>query len=115
MQDPPTNEWPVFPAKHAASKYVAVEAATGERPELGSEIVADVKNVFSRWPWYDEQETEYQVRYEFSNTIDGDTPFPVNCDNEDMQCYCIGQDQCTYSSLPFPDEMYEQLEEKSAS
>ncbi|WP_435182192.1 primase-associated protein [Halorussus sp. AFM4] len=81
------------------------------------EIVADLKDVFSRWPWYDEQETEYQVRYEFSNTIDGDTPLPMNCDNDDLQRYCIGQDQCPYSiwgSLPFPDEMYEQVDEESA-
>jgi hypothetical protein len=35
-------------------------------PEM---IVTDLKDVFSRWPWYDEQETEHQVRYEFSNTI----------------------------------------------
>jgi hypothetical protein len=76
------------------------------------EIVADLKDVFSRWPWYDEHETDYQVRYEFSNTIDGDTPLPMNCDNADMQRYCIGQDQCSYSiwgSLPFPDEMYGQV------
>jgi hypothetical protein len=81
------------------------------------EIVAGLKDVFSRWPWYDEQETEYQVRYEFSNTIDGDTPLPMNCDNDDLQRYCIGQDQCPYSiwgSLPFPDEMYEQVDEQSA-
>jgi len=77
-------------------------------------IVADLKNVFSRWPWYDEQVTDYQVRYEFSNTIGGDTPLPMNCDNDDLQRYCIGQDQCPYSiwgSLPFPDEMYDQLDE----
>ena len=81
------------------------------------EIVADLKGVFSRWPWYDEQETEYQVRYEFTNTIDGDTPLPMNCDNDDLQRYCIGQDQCPYSiwgSLPFPDEMYEQVDDEVA-
>jgi hypothetical protein len=34
-----------------------------------------------------------------------------------MQRYCIGQDQCPYSiwgSLPFSDEMYEQVDEQSA-
>uniref|UniRef100_UPI0005B1ED31 primase-associated protein n=1 Tax=Haloferax sp. ATB1 TaxID=1508454 RepID=UPI0005B1ED31 len=75
-------------------------------------IVTDLKDVFSRWPWYDEQVTDYQIRYEFSNTIGGDTPLPMNCDNDDMQRYCIGQEQCPYSiwgSLPFPDEMYDQL------
>ncbi|WP_136591300.1 primase-associated protein [Salinigranum halophilum] len=80
------------------------------------EIVTDLKDLFSRWPWYDEHETEYQVRYEFSNTIGGDTPLPMNCDNDDLQRYCIGQDQCPYSiwgSLPFPDEMYEQVDRGS--
>jgi len=83
-----------------------------------SEIVTDLKDVFSRWPWYDEQKTEYQVRYEFSNTIGGDTPLPMNCDNDDLQRYCIGQDQCPYSiwgSLPFPDEMYKQVDDQSAN
>jgi len=38
----------------------------------------------------------------------------MNCDNDDMQRYCIGQEQCPYSiwgSLPFPDKMYDQLDE----
>ena len=81
-------------------------------------IVADLKDVFSRWPWYDEQVTDYQIRYEFSNTIGGDTPLPMNCDNDDLQRYCIGQDQCPYSiwgSLPFPDEMYDQLDETEST
>jgi len=38
--EPPTEEWPVFPTDHAASKYSAVEDATGERPEPGSDIDA---------------------------------------------------------------------------
>jgi len=38
--EPPTGEWPVFPTGHVASKYSAVEAATGERPEPGSDIDA---------------------------------------------------------------------------
>ena len=76
-------------------------------------ILDDLKAVFERWPWYDEQITEYQVRYEFDNTIDEETPLPMNCDNEDIQRYCIGQDVCPYSiwgSLPFPDEMYQQVD-----
>jgi len=40
VQEPPTDEWPVFPTAHAASKYDAVEKATGERPEPGSDIDA---------------------------------------------------------------------------
>ena len=49
--------------------------------------------------------------------IDGDTPLPMSCDNDDLQRYGIGQEQCSYSIwgiLPFPDEMYEQVEEESA-
>ncbi|TYL36161.1 integrase [Natronococcus pandeyae] len=40
VQEPPIDEWPVFPTGHAASKYAAVEKATGERPEPGSDIDA---------------------------------------------------------------------------
>jgi integrase len=40
IQDPPTDDWPVFPTDHAASKYAAVERTTGERPEPGSDIDA---------------------------------------------------------------------------
>ncbi|PCR88617.1 tyrosine-type recombinase/integrase [Natrinema ejinorense] len=40
VQEPPTDEWPLFPTDHAASKYDAVETATGERPEPGSDIDA---------------------------------------------------------------------------
>jgi len=75
-------------------------------------VLDDLKAVFERWPWYDEQTTEYQVRYEFDNDIDGETPLPMNCDNESMQRYCIGQDVCPYSiwgSLPFPEKMYQQV------
>ncbi|OLZ39086.1 integrase [Natrinema saccharevitans] len=38
VQEPPTDEWPLFPTDHAPSKYDAVETATGERPETGSDI-----------------------------------------------------------------------------
>jgi hypothetical protein len=41
----------------------------------------------------------------------------MNCDNDNLQRYCIGQNQCPYSiwgSLPFSDEMYEQVQEESA-
>jgi integrase len=40
VQEPPTDKWPLFPTDHAASKYAAVEEATGERPEPGSDIDA---------------------------------------------------------------------------
>jgi hypothetical protein len=77
-------------------------------------LVADIKLVFSRWPWYDETTTDYQVRYELERSIDGETPLPMGCSNDDMQRYCIGQDRCPYSiygSLPFPDELYDRLDE----
>lgn len=80
------------------------------------EFISDMKELFSRWPWYDPAETEYQIRYELTNEIEGDPPLPMHCTNDDMQRYCIGCDQCPYSiygSLPFPDEMYEQLEEST--
>ena len=83
-----------------------------------AEFISDVKDLFSRWSWYDEETTEYQIRYELENEIDGEIPLPMNCSNDDMQRYCIGRDQCPYSiygSLPFPDEMYEQLDSHSKS
>lgn len=79
-------------------------------------IVEDIKTIFSRWPWYNEEITEYQVRYEYKQTIDGEAPLPMNCSNDDMQRYCIGQDVCPYSiygSLPFSEKMYEQLDRNS--
>ncbi|WP_114579253.1 primase-associated protein [Saliphagus sp. LR7] len=82
------------------------------------EITDEIKDVFSRWPWFDPEITEYQIKYEARRGDrgigpKGNIPLPMNCDNDDMQRYCIGQDQCPYSiygSLPFPDEMYDQLE-----
>ncbi|GAA0239941.1 primase-associated protein [Haladaptatus pallidirubidus] len=85
------------------------DASTGE-------FVNDMKEVFARWSWYDEETTEYQIQYELNNDIGGEIPLPMNCSNDDMQRYCIGCDQCPYSiygSLPFPDEMYDLLEERS--
>ncbi|WP_458210232.1 primase-associated protein, partial [Haladaptatus sp. NG-SE-30] len=82
------------------------------------EFISDVKDLFSRWPWYDDEVTGYQIRYELDNDIGGEIPLPMNCANDDMQRYCIGRDQCPYSiygSLPFPDEMYEQIDDQGAS
>ncbi|MFC7215987.1 primase-associated protein [Saliphagus sp. GCM10025334] len=79
-----------------------------------AEFISDVKNLFSRWTWYDDEVTEYQIRYELDNDIGGEIPLPMNCMNDDMQRYCIGRDQCPYSiygSLPFPDQMYEQIDD----
>ncbi|GAA0253412.1 primase-associated protein [Haladaptatus pallidirubidus] len=72
------------------------------------EFIKDMKDLFSRWAWYDEETTEYQIRYELENDIGGEIPLQMNCSNDDMQRYCIGRDQCPYSiygSLPFPNEM----------
>jgi hypothetical protein len=72
--------------------------------------------VFARWSWYDEETTEYQIWYKLNNDIGGEIPLTMNCSNDDIQRYCIGCDQCSYSiygSLPFPDEMYDLLEERS--
>ncbi|MFC4990336.1 primase-associated protein [Saliphagus infecundisoli] len=82
------------------------------------ETIDDLQNLFSRWPWHDPEITEYQIKYEARRGErgigpEGTTPLPMNCDNDDMQRYCIGQDQCPYSiygSLPFPDDMYDQLD-----
>ncbi|APX00182.1 integrase (plasmid) [Halobiforma lacisalsi AJ5] len=38
VHDPPTEDWPLFPTGHAASKYQAVEDAIGERPDSGTDI-----------------------------------------------------------------------------
>ena len=80
-------------SKNVTTDVVSVDEQAFEKHE-DAEVDEDG---FSRWPWYDEQVTYYQIRYEFSNTIGGDTPLPMNCGNDDMQRYCIGQDQCPYS------------------
>lgn len=83
-------------------------------PDL-DRVVEDVKDLFSRWPWYDADITEYQVKYEFlhGTTASGDEYLPLSCGNETMQRYCIGRDDCDYSiyqSIDFPDKMYAQLD-----
>ncbi len=40
IQEPPISEWPLFPTGHTASKYQAVEDATGDRPATGTDIDA---------------------------------------------------------------------------
>ncbi|RLM94331.1 primase-associated protein [Haloarcula sp. Atlit-7R] len=79
-------------------------------------VVDDIHDLFeSKWDWYDRETTDYQARYELRNgDINGNTPFPMHCDNPDMQSHCIGKHACPYSiygSLPFPQEMYDQLED----
>lgn len=86
-------------------------------------ILADIKELFSRWPWYDPRITEQQVRYELRpdaarRRLDGNEPLPMGCDNPDMQQYCIGKDECPYSiygSIPFAESLYETLEDSNES
>jgi hypothetical protein len=87
-----------------------------ELPEREREdaVVEDIHDLFEQmWDWYDPATTEYQARYEIrEGEIEGDIPLPMHCDNPDMERHCIGRELCPYSiygSLPFPDEMYDQL------
>jgi hypothetical protein len=82
-------------------------------PDL-ERVVEDVKELFSRWSWYDPEETDYQVRNEYYNGKNsaGEDYLPLSCGNDTMQRYCIGRDVCDYSiyqSIDFPDEMYDQI------
>lgn len=76
-------------------------------------LVQDIQDIFSQYPWYDPQTTTYQTRYELTNTISGETPLPMNCDNDTMQMFCIGQDACDYNiyqSVNFHADMYDELD-----
>ena len=51
-----------------------------------TELIEDLKDLLSRWPWYDEQTSDYQIRYELEKgEIDGRSPLPIGCNNDDMQ------------------------------
>jgi DNA primase large subunit len=72
--------------------------------------LTDLKAAFSEYPWYDEETTEYQVRYEMNRDFQ-----PVSCNNENEKFtqYCIGRENCDYSiyaSLPFKQEVYDSLD-----
>jgi hypothetical protein len=77
-------------------------------------FIEEMKEILQRYPWYDEQTSNYQIRYELDQTnTDGDPYLPLGCSNPDMERYCIGQEECPYSiygSLPFPDEIYDQID-----
>lgn len=89
----------------------------GYRPEDKGreEFVEEVKELLQRYPWYDEQTSDYQIRFELDRSNDDDDPYlPMNCTNPDMERYCIGREECPYSiygSLPFPNSMYEQIDD----
>jgi len=78
--------------------------------------VEDIKEFFSRYPWYKEDVTEYQVGYEKRQVMsDNEPPLPVGCnnDNKNFERLCIGRENCDYSiyqSLNFRPEVYERLE-----
>jgi len=83
-------------------------------------VVDDIHDLFeSKWDWYDEETTDYQARYELRHgEIDGEAPLPMNCDNHDMQRHCIGKSFCPYNiyqSLPFPESMYDQLDDSDST
>jgi hypothetical protein len=88
----------------------------GYRPdEMGRDaFVQEMKNLLSKYPWYDEATSDYQIRYELDRRNESGDPYlPMGCSNPDMERYCIGREACPYSiygSLPFPDEMYAQID-----
>jgi hypothetical protein len=86
--------------------------------ELDADLgVADIKEWFSQYPWYKEDTTDYQVRYEKKQRMeDDDPPLPVGCnnDNRKFERICIGREHCDYSiyqSLNFKPEVYDRLGE----
>jgi len=83
-------------------------------------VVEDIHELFeSKWDWYDRETTDYQARYELRHgEINGNAPLPMHCDNHDMQRHCIGKSFCPYDiyqSLPFPEAMFDQLEDTNDS
>lgn len=77
--------------------------------------IDDMVGFYSRYPWFDEDTTRYQLNYEQAQTIDGETPMPISCnnDNTNFGTFCIGKENCDYSiyqSLPMRDEIYDRLE-----
>jgi hypothetical protein len=77
-------------------------------------VVEDLKELFSRYDWYDEGITEEQVRYEYlKGEREGKRFLPMSCNNDDMRKRCIGRNECQssiYRSLPFVDPMYDKLD-----
>ena len=72
--------------------------------------LADIKAAFSEYPWYDEDTTDYQVRYEMNQDAQ-----PVSCTNENEKFtqFCIGRENCDYSiyaSLPLKQSVYDTLD-----
>jgi len=75
----------------------------------------ELVSFYSRYPWFDEATTRYQLRYERDR---GEDILPIGCDNDNRNfaTFCIGKENCEYSiysSLPFSDDVYDRLDERS--
>ncbi|MFC7141836.1 primase-associated protein [Halosimplex aquaticum] len=84
--------------------------------------VDDVVDYFRQYPWFDEETSRYQARYEKRRTISGtnEKPLPVGChnDNQNFSQFCIGLENCDYSiyrSLPFKDAVYDRIPDNDRS
>ena len=75
--------------------------------------VEEIVDWFRKYPWFDEEITRYQARYEKNQTNENDDPYlPGNCysDNEKFTQFCIGIGNCEYEiheSLPLKEEVLE--------
>lgn len=75
----------------------------------------DLVSFYSRYPWFSEEITRYQLNYEQKRRMsDGTPPNPIGCqnDNTNFGTFCIGLENCSYSiyqSLPMKDEIMDRL------
>ncbi|QDX39511.1 primase-associated protein [Salarchaeum sp. JOR-1] len=84
--------------------------------------VDDVVDHFRQYPWFDEETSRYQARYEKRRTMPGtnDKLLPVSChnDNQNFSQFCIGLENCDYSiyrSLPFKDAVSDRIPDNDRS
>ncbi|WP_302083326.1 primase-associated protein [Salinibaculum rarum] len=84
--------------------------------------IDDIVEHFEQYPWFDEQTSRYQIRYETQQNAPGttDEPLPVSChnDNRNFSQFCIGLENCDYSiyrSLPFEEAVYDRLPDNDRS
>lgn len=74
--------------------------------------VDGVHEVFSRYPWYDQDVTEREAKYEQKQDY---LPIGCNATNKKFTEFCIGRDECDYSlyySARHKDEVYEALDDQ---
>ena len=73
--------------------------------------VEEIVDWFRQYPWFDEETTRYQVRYEKNRRNENNDPYlSLNCytDREEFKQFCIGIDNCEYEihgSLPMKEEV----------